>query len=133
MAATEAETSRDRAASAGRPARCRSATTNRPLAGRTSQRTAAGRRVADLFRAFLAAMNNPVDPISQANALGAAELAVAVEQQRLRAARGDNVDVDALVRLSNLADRAAKRLNLSRRREPSTAPLRERLSRGVAE
>ena len=44
-------------------------------------------------------MGNPADPISQANALHAAELAVAVEQQRLTAARGEAVDIDALVRL----------------------------------
>ena len=91
--------------------RFRSRTTNEPLR-RANGNTAAGRRVRDLYRAFLAVMGNPVDPISQASALNAAELAVAVEQQRLAAARGDALDIDALVRLSNLADRAVKRLGL---------------------
>jgi len=67
-------------------------------------------------------MGNPEDPISQASALNAAELAVAVEQVRLSAARGEVVDVDQLVRLSNLADRAAKRL-VRRRASGGPPPL----------
>src|SRR5262245_47936357 len=107
-----------RAAVAERPLTSRSRTTNRPLHKRVNGNTAAGRRVRDLYRAFLERMGNPADPISQANALNAAELAVAVEQQRLAAARGEPVDIDALVRLSNLADRATKRLGLDHKREP---------------
>jgi hypothetical protein len=68
-------------------------------------------------------MGNPTDAISQANALNAAELAVAVELARLSAARGEAVDVDQLVRLSNLADRAAKRLVVRRRTSGGPPPL----------
>jgi hypothetical protein len=94
-----------------RPPRQRSAVTNRPLR-RVSGNTAAGRRLRDLYGAFLQHMSNPADTIAQANALNAAELTVAVEQARLAAARGEAVDIDALVRLSNLADRAVRRLRL---------------------
>ena len=57
-------------------------------------------------------MGDPADTIVQANVLNAAELVVAVEQARLAAARGEAVDIDALVRLSNLADRAVRRLGI---------------------
>jgi hypothetical protein len=55
------------------PKRQRSATTNGPMR-RTSGNTAAGRRVRDLYGAFLQHMTNPTDLIAQANALNAAEL-----------------------------------------------------------
>jgi hypothetical protein len=100
----------------------RSLTTNRPLHKRLNGNTAAGRRVRDLYRAFIGSMGNPTDTLSQANALHAAELAVAVEQQRLAAARGEPVDLNALVRLSNLADRAVGRLHLDRKREQPVPP-----------
>lgn len=45
--------------------------------------------------------------------------------QRLAAAGGEPVDVDALVRLSALADRAAKRLALDNKRHEPAAPLRD--------
>ena len=66
----------------------------------------------DLYRAFLAGISNPTDLIVQANALNAAELTCALEQLRLAAARGEAVDINALVRLSNLADRATRRLGI---------------------
>jgi hypothetical protein len=113
----------NRMAAAQRPLTSRSRTTNKPLR-RANGNTACGRRVRDLYRAFLQHMGNPSDPISQANALHAAELAVAVEQARLAAARGEACDVDALVRLSNLADRAVKRLGIDRndKRKPEAGP-----------
>ena len=108
------------------PTARRSRTTNKPLT-RANGNTAAGRRVRDLYRGFMRGIGNPADVIAQAHALHAAELLVAVEQTRLRAARGEPVDVDALVRLSNLADRAAKRLRLDQRHEPSAPSLEQLL------
>jgi hypothetical protein len=96
----------------------RSATTKDPLRVRADGNTVIGRRVRDLYRAFLQHMTNPADTIAQANALNAAELMVAVEQTRLAAARGEAADLDGLVRLSNLADRAVRRLGI----KPGTAP-----------
>ena len=114
-----------RADTADRPPASRSATTNKPLR-RVNGNTAAGRRVRDLYRAFLAAMSR-ADTIAQASALNAAELAVAVEQARLAAARGEAVDIDALVRLSNLADRAVRRLGIKSGAAAPYVPLRDRL------
>jgi hypothetical protein len=108
-----------RSPSADRPLTVRSRTTNKPLRGRVSGNTSAGRRVRDLYRGLMASIGNPTDTITQARALHAAELAVAVEAQRLRAARGEDVNLDALVRLSNAADRAVRRLGL---RAASPAP-----------
>jgi hypothetical protein len=104
--------------SADRPLTVRSRTTNKPLRGRVSGNSSAGRRVRDLYRGFMAGIGNPTDTITQARALHAAELCVAVEAQRLRACRGEDVNLDALVRLSNAADRAVRRLGL-RNNEPS--------------
>src|SRR4051812_27381942 len=104
------------------PATCRAATTNRPLRGRLSGNTSAGRRVRDLYLTFVERMGQPSDPLSQAACLHAAELAVAVEQQRLAAARGDAVDVDGLVRLSNLAARAVRALGIADRKPAPTGP-----------
>jgi hypothetical protein len=115
------DSSTARAATATRAPRQRSAVTNRPLS-RVSGNTAAGRRCHDLYSAFLQNMGNPTDTIAQANALNAAELTVAVEQARLAAARGEAVDIDALVRLSNLADRAVRRLRLEPRAARSSEP-----------
>jgi hypothetical protein len=112
----------DRVTTSEQPAMCRSRTTNQPLRGRANGNTVVGRRVRDLYRAFLVRMGHPTDAISQASALNAAELAVAVELARLSAARGEAVDVDQLIRLSNLADRAAKRL-VRRRASGGPPPL----------
>lgn len=105
-------TSAARSPSVDRPLKVRSALTNKPLRGRVNGNTSAGRRVRDLYRGLMAAIGNPGDTIMQAKVLHAAELAVAVEAQRLRAARGEDVNLDALVRLSNAADRAVRRLGI---------------------
>lgn len=55
-----------------RPAKQRSRRTNNPNHGGVSKNTAAGRRAADLLRAFLRAMGAPDDVVLQANALRAA-------------------------------------------------------------
>jgi hypothetical protein len=104
-----------RSASADRPAfvgnASASRTTNRPLKGRVNRRTAKGRRIADVYHAYLAALGNPTDAIMQANVLTAAELKVAAEEARKRLLDG-NGDADALVRLENLAHRAEGKLGI---------------------
>jgi hypothetical protein len=102
-----------RAAAVDRPSRTRSAMTNRPLHKRANGNSAIGRRVRDLYRAFMARLGNPADPISQARVLNAAELTVALEQQRLAAARGEPVDLTQLVKLSNLVARTLRALGLT--------------------
>jgi hypothetical protein len=86
--------------------------TNRPLHRRANGNSAIGRRVRDLYRAFMARLDNPTDLISQASVLNAAELTVALEQQRLAAARGEPVDLTQLVKLSNLVARTTRMLGL---------------------
>jgi hypothetical protein len=93
------------------PKRQRSATTNDPLSTRTDRNTAAGRRIADLYRAYIAAMGGTTDTIHQANALAAAELKVTAEDARKRMLDGGG-DADQLVRLENLAHRAERKLGI---------------------
>jgi len=111
-------TSRNRAAD--RPAlvgqvaaELRSKTTNKPLKGRISRNTAKGRRIADVYHAYLEALGNPTDAIVQANVLTAAELKVAAEEARKQLLDGTG-DADALVRLENLAHRAERKLGIKR-------------------
>jgi hypothetical protein len=101
-----------RTASAERPLTVRSRLTNGKLRGRVNGNSAAGRRIRDIYRALMRELDNPTDTLIAAKVLHAAELCVAVEAQRLRAARGEDVNLDALVRLSNAADRAVRRLRL---------------------
>ena len=105
-----------------RPLRQRSRLTNGKLRGRVNGNSAAGRRIRDIFHALMRELGNPTDTLITAKVLHAAELCVAVEAQRLRAARGEDVNLDALVRLANVADRAVRRLRL---RETRLASLDE--------
>jgi hypothetical protein len=109
--------SASRSSGADWPKQQRSATTNDPLSTRTDRNTAAGRRIADLYRAYIAAMGGPTDTILQANALAAAELKVAAEDARKRMLGGGG-DADQLVRLENLAHRAERKLGI----KPSAGP-----------
>jgi len=104
-----------------------SRTTNDPLAG-VPRNTAAGRRVADLYRAYVTALGNPSETIVLANALAAAELTVAAEAARSKLLAGAG-NADAVVRIENLAARALKRLGIrpNGARAPYV-PLRERLA-----
>jgi hypothetical protein len=92
----------------------RSAVTNNAVAN-ANQATAAGRRVADLYRAFMRAMGNPACAVKQSEALAAAELTEAAEaaRSRLRAGTGDSNEV---VRLGGEARRAVRRLRIDRER-----------------
>jgi hypothetical protein len=104
--------------------RQRSAVTNGPMR-RVNGNTAAGRRCRDLYRAFLQHMTNPADTIAQANALNAAELTVAAENARTKLLAGAG-DIEQIVRLENLANRAVRRLGL-RRTEAPTLTIRDQL------
>jgi hypothetical protein len=77
-----------------RPAALRARATNDPLHGRASRNTAQGRRIGDLFDAYLRAMGNPADALTQANALAAAELKVATEDARAKLLAGGDIDPD---------------------------------------
>jgi hypothetical protein len=120
-----------RALSAPRAATLRSAITNDPVASRT-RNTARGRRVADLFRGYMAALGSPEDVVTQASILAAAELKVAAEDARKRTLDGAG-DADALVRIENLAHRAERKLGIKPANKPSGPSLAEHLARRAAE
>lgn len=86
--------------------------------------TARGKRLRDLFSAFLTTMGAPTDVVAQANALAAAELIVAGEEARARLLAGTG-NVDEVVRIENLAARAAKRLDVGRKREHKPRSIEE--------
>jgi hypothetical protein len=90
----------------------RSCVTNNAVA-QANQATAAGRRVADLYRAFMREMGNPACAIRQSEALAAAELTEAAEAARVRL-RAGNGDADEVVRLGGEARRAVRRLGIDR-------------------
>jgi hypothetical protein len=94
-----------------RPRGNRSAVTSDPVRHRVNGRTRAGRRIRDLYFGYLDRMGGPADPIAQSHALAAAELVAALADVRLAAANG-SANLDAVIRLSNLANRAERRLGL---------------------
>jgi hypothetical protein len=104
-----------RAASADRPAALRARATNDPLRGRASRNTAQGRRIGDLFDAYIRAMGNPTDALAQANALAAAELKVAAEDGRAKLLSGGDIDPDQVVKLEGAAARADRKLGIAHR------------------
>jgi len=89
-----------------------SRTTTRPMVVRANGRTAQGRRIRDLFRAFIARID-PGDVPGCAAALSAAELRVAAEVCRaaLLAKAVDAAMIDACVRIEGAADRAERKLS----------------------
>jgi len=109
----------------GKPTHNRSATTNNPMRARTNGRTSAGRRVRDLYKAYLAAMGR-ADDVGRAQALAAAELMVAAENARTKLLAGQG-DIEQIVRLENLANRALRRLDLGAGAAPPPLTMRERL------
>lgn len=112
----------------------RSRVTNDAVAN-ANQATAAGRRVADLYRAYANAMNNPACAIRQAAALAAAEHTQAAEAARvaLRAGTGSTAEV---ARCERLAARAVAKLGLDQSISAPTSIrdrlLREQQQRGAA-
>jgi len=123
-AATNASPKRRGGAINGKPTHNRAATTNDPMRVRTNGRTSAGRRVRDLYRAYLTALGR-TDDLACAQALAAAELVMAAENARAQLLAGQG-DVEQIVRLENLANRAVRRLGI----KPGAAPtltMREKL------
>jgi hypothetical protein len=125
-AATAPMPPRQRSAVEGKSLTNRSATTNDPMRARASGRTSGGRRVRDLYRCYLAGMNNP-DDACRAQVLAAAELTVAAENARAELLAGQG-DIEQIVRLENLANRAVKRLG-KRTEAPQGPTLAEHLAK----
>jgi hypothetical protein len=106
------------------PSRCRSRTTNDPIRSRFNLNSVGGRRVADLYKSYLRGMGDPTEPSVQANCLACAELKLAAETARadLLAGKGD---IDQVVRLENLSDRATRKLGIkaSSHAKPKLLPI----------
>ena len=119
-----------RAKNGGRIAAWRAKSTNDPL-HRANGNTSQGRRIRDLYEAYLEAMGNPTDPLPMANALAAAELKTAAEDARAAFLAGDGAaeQLEQIIRLENLAGRAERRLGIKPRAPMPTLPLRERMGR----
>jgi hypothetical protein len=84
------------------------------MAVRANGNTAQGRRVGDLYRAFIARIGDPDDLVAQSDCLACAELTAACEACRAQVLAGEAADADAadrLVRLENLARRAEAKLS----------------------
>jgi hypothetical protein len=89
-----------------------SRTTNNPLR-RANGNTAQGRRVRDLYRGYMAVLGSPGDPATAALVLAAAELVVSAEKARADLLAGQG-DLNSVIRIENLSNRALKRLNLNK-------------------
>jgi hypothetical protein len=88
--------------------------------------TARGRRIADLVRAYLAALGDPADIERQSAVIAAAELAVLAEEARTAALKqGAAADLDQVVRVQGAADRALRRLGIRPGAEPKVPSLAE--------
>lgn len=124
MLETALKTSAIRAVAGGQSLTNRSVTTNDPMRARADGRTSAGRRVRDLYRAYLAGVSNP-DDACRAQVLAAAELMVAAENARAELLAGGG-DVEQIVRLENLANRAVRRLGIKAAEAPRLT-IREQL------
>jgi hypothetical protein len=101
--------------------RGRSAITNRPPSNRPARSTkATARRVRDLYVAYLHRLGEgPHDPIVEASALRAAELATICEGLRARALAGEDVDANDITRLESTANRAERAMMGGKPIEPS--------------
>jgi hypothetical protein len=123
--ATAAEAPAERSlATVAKPRTQRSQITNNPLRARTDRNTARGRRVADLYLAYMAALGSQAanNTLIQANVIAAAELRVACEDARTKVLEGGGGgDADQLVRLENLTHRAERKLGLDHHK-PKSAP-----------
>jgi hypothetical protein len=80
-----------------------------------------------LYEAYITAMGNPSNVISQADALAAAELRVAAENARARLLSGGDIEPDAVVRLEGAALRAERRLQIRATKDATTPSLRDYL------
>jgi hypothetical protein len=117
-----------RVAGADRSPRLRARVTNDPLSGRASRHSAQGRRIGDLFDAFIAAMGNTTDALAQANALAAAEMFVAAEGARAKLLAGGDVEIEQVVKLQGAAARAERKLGIKPAVKPAGPSLAEYLA-----
>ena len=93
--------------------------TNDPFAN-IKTNTARGRRISDLVRAYLKALGNPASIGHQAAIIAAAELQVLAEEARTAALRNaGRADLDQVLRLQGVADRALRRLGLVDQKRPA--------------
>jgi hypothetical protein len=90
----------------------RSRVTNKPPANApTRSAKATARRVRDLYEGYLDRVGpGPHDPIVEAAALRAAELATICEGLRARALAGEDIDANNITRLESTANRAERTL-----------------------
>jgi hypothetical protein len=87
----------------------RSSRGRRWLAARAPRSTIRGRRIRSLFRAYMAKLVAG-DPLHQARAMRAAELATAAEDMRAQLLAGDTSIEESLTRIENAARRAEQDL-----------------------
>jgi hypothetical protein len=105
--------------------------TNNPFAA-FDRNTARGRRLTDLVRGYLNGLGNPTDVALQAQVIAAAELQVLAEETRSAALQSPaTADLDNLVRVQSVADRAVRRLGLRPKDMPQQS-FRDRLLTGRA-
>lgn len=91
--------------------------------------TARGRRIADLVRAYLTALGNPIEVERQAEVIAAAELQVLAEEARAAALKQGGGDLDQVIRVQGAADRAVRKLGIKRELSQTDEPvLAERLA-----
>jgi hypothetical protein len=96
----------------------------RSPASRLNGRSAAGKRVKDLFKAVMTRLGDPYDDvIVVSNALAWSELKAASEIARARLLEGDTKSSSEVVRIENLTRRAAITIGLERVAGVDTAPL----------
>jgi hypothetical protein len=107
----------------GAPSKTRAKLTNNPAgAGRHGQ-SAEGRRVRDLYRAFVAQLGNPTDAGVQAAVLAAAENVVIAEQVRaLFLAGAPAVSASDVVRAESTSNRSQRRLGLHKPAQKPAGP-----------
>jgi hypothetical protein len=86
--------------------------TNNLVKVRCNRHTSQGRRILDLYAAYLGQVGNSTDPIIQAEALRAAELVTASEAARARLLAGDGASINETIRLENLSARTLRRLGI---------------------
>jgi hypothetical protein len=108
----------------------RAAITRNPMK-RFDGRSVEGRRLRDLYRSLMTRLGNPPDPATAALVLSAAELTVAAEKVRADLLAGSG-DLDAVVRIENLAARALRRLGLGKPMPPPRLPLADRFAAEIA-
>lgn len=115
----------------------RARVTNRPhLVAGADGRSARSRRRRDMINGLIEALGGNVSVTTMADVTRAVDLGLVCEAKRAAALRGEAVDLDALARLENAADRAMRRLNLKPGSASSSAlpwtPARGRLAAQLA-